>query len=373
MNKLWLLLPLVLGLLLVALYHSQRLDEPFHVSGFLEADEVRVGSRVGGRVSAVHVEEGARVSRGELLVELEPFDLLERQAELAAQVERARAALARREAGFRTEEIAQARARVDALSARLDRLLSGPRPQEVAAARARVEASQAALELAEIEETRTRSLVQQDIRSVEALDRSQAVHKAASAEVRSSSEQLALLEEGSRKEDIAEAQAALREAQAALALREAGERTEDVAAARAELEAAEAALHALQRALEELAIRSPADARVEALDLEVGDLVAPGAPVVLLRDSSSLRVRAYVPQGRLDFQVGAPAWVSVDAFPGRRFAARIAFVAAAAEFTPSNVQTPEERSQQVFRIRVALEEGLDLLRPGLSADVWFEA
>ncbi len=371
MGKRWLLLPLVLALLLLALYGSQRRVEPFHVSGFLEADEIRVGSRVGGRVAAVHVEEGARVQPGQVLVELEPYDLLERRAERAAHVERARARLARAEAGFRPEEIAQGRARVEALSARLARLVSGPRKQEIEAARARVEAASAAQELAELEEARTRSLVQDQIRSVEALDRSQALLKAARAEVRSSSEQLALLEEGSRAEEMAEARAELAEAQAALALLEGGERAEDIAAARAELEAEQAALRALERSLEELVIRSPADAVVEALSLQPGDLVAPLAPVVALRDTTTLRVRAYVPQGSLDFTVGASARVTVDAYPDRRFAARITFVAPAAEFTPSNVQTPEERSQQVFRIRATLSEGLDLLRPGVSADVWF--
>jgi multidrug efflux pump subunit AcrA (membrane-fusion protein) len=100
--------------------------------------------------------------------------------------------------------------------------------------------------------------------------------------------------------------------------------------------------------------------------------VAPGAPVVALRDLSTLRVRAYVPQGRLSFTLGARAWATLDARPQRRFAARITYIAPAAEFTPSNVQTPEERSQQVFRIHATLEEGLEFLRPGVSVDLWFE-
>jgi hypothetical protein len=64
--------------------------------------------------------------------------------------------------------------------------------------------------------------------------------------------------------------------------------------------------------------------------------------------------------------------ISVDSFPGRHFAAHISFVARQAEFTPNNVQTPEERSKQVFRIKVTLDEGLDVLRPGMAADVWLD-
>ena len=84
-------------------------------------------------------------------------------------------------------------------------------------------------------------------------------------------------------------------------------------------------------------------------------------------------VRAYVPENHLNLKLGQAVRVTVDSFPGRTFAGRIAFVARQAEFTPGNVQTPEDRSQQVFRIKVNLIEGLDVLRPGLAADVWLES
>jgi hypothetical protein len=62
----------------------------------------------------------------------------------------------------------------------------------------------------------------------------------------------------------------------------------------------------------------------------------------------------------------------VDSFAGRSFAAHLTFIAQEAEFTPRNVQTPEERSKQVFRIKVTIDEGLDVLRPGMAADVLLE-
>jgi len=319
MDKRWILLPVGLLGLLGLLRWSQERVEPFRVSGFLEADEIRVGSRVGGRVAAVFVDEGSRVEPGAVLVELEPYDLEERRAEHAA--------------------------RVRALEARLAELQAGPRRQEIEAARARLDAARAALALAELDEGRTRSLVEDSIRSREMLDRSLAVLESARADVRAAEETLGLLEEGTRKEELA--------------------------AAAAELEAARAAGRALDRALEELRVLAPSASVVEACELEPGDLVAAGAPIVSLRDLSELRVRAYVPQDRLTFTVGAPVQVSVDAYPERRFRAHVDFIAPGAEFTPDNVQTPEERSDVVVRVRVTLEEGQELLRPGVSADVWF--
>jgi HlyD family secretion protein len=81
-------------------------------------------------------------------------------------------------------------------------------------------------------------------------------------------------------------------------------------------------------------------------------------------------VRAYVPENRLNLQNGQKLRVTVDSFPGEDFIGTVSFVAREAEFTPSNVQTPEERSKQVFRIKVELESGLDKLRPGMAVDVW---
>ena len=124
--------------------------------------------------------------------------------------------------------------------------------------------------------------------------------------------------------------------------------------------------------MDELTIKAPSSAVVESIDLQPGDLVGANVPAISLLDRGRLWVRAYVPENRLDLQDGQPMWVTVDSFPGEVFDAHISFVSREGEFTPRNMQTPEERSKQVFRIKVTLINGLDRLRPGMSADVWFE-
>src|SRR4051812_29755478 len=79
------LIVLVVGLL-GYLFYSQHRHEPLKVSGFIEADEIRVGSRVGGRVAKTIAIEGAAGEIGDLLIELEPYDLLARQAQAQAQL-----------------------------------------------------------------------------------------------------------------------------------------------------------------------------------------------------------------------------------------------------------------------------------------------
>jgi len=112
---------------------------------------------------------------------------------------------------------------------------------------------------------------------------------------------------------------------------------------------------------------------IEAVELQPGDLVAPNAPVISIMDTSHLWVRAYVPENRLNIQPDQKVRISVDSYPGETFAAHISFIARQAEFTPGNVQTPEDRSQQVFRIKVTIDEGLDRVRPGMVTDVWLES
>jgi multidrug resistance efflux pump len=346
---------------------SQRRSEPFFVSGLIESDEIRVGSRVGGRVSQTLAAEGQRVTRGQLLLRLEPYDLNERLAQAEATAAAAEAALARRMAGYRIEEIEQARAVRDRNQALLDLALAGMRPLEITILEDQLAVALADLHDAQREHARISGLLD---RTQDELDRATTALESAQARAAAAEHELALAREGTRVEQIAEARARLAESQAVLKMLEAGSRAEDIAEAEGSAAAARAAAAAIRRQIEELEIRAPLDAVVEATDLQPGDLVAPGAPVISLSDAASLWVRAYVPENRLNLSIGQRVSVRVDSYPGRWFAGHVSFIARHAEFTPANVQTPEDRSRQVFRIKVQLDEGLAELRPGMSADVF---
>jgi multidrug resistance efflux pump len=313
------------------------------------------------------------VHRDDLLVELEPFDLLERRAEAMAVLAQRQAELNKRTTGFRAEEIAQARAHRDQLASYLAQLEHGPRPQEIATAKAELALATAEYQLALVEQQRLEALIAKGAAAQEELDRARRAFKVASAGLQVRQEQLALLTEGTRPEEIAQARAQLAEAEHLWQLRARGYRSEEIAEATAAVKAAEAALHALDRHIAELAIRAPVDGIVEATALHTGDLVAANTPVLSLIDMRVLWVRAYVPENHLNLHLGQALRVTVDSFPGRSFAGRLSFIARQAEFTPGNVQTPEDRSQQVFRIKVTLSEGLDVLRPGMAADVWLDS
>jgi multidrug resistance efflux pump len=364
---------LVAAALAGVLIYSQHQPRQEKVSGFIEAHDIRVGSRVGGRIAQVDVTEGQTVKAGDVLVELEPFDLKERLQETQTLLLQRQEQLKRLESGNRPEEIAQAQARRDQLAAKLDELKAGPRAQEIAEAQALLDYAQTQLRLAQNGYDRVTKSYAAHSSSQDEMDQATNQLRDAQANLEVRRVRLDALKEGSRKEDIAAAAAQLAEAEAGLALMKNGSRAEDVAAARAAVEGQKAVIAALERQTAELKIVAPADGVIEAVDIRPGDLLGANAPALTLLETGELWVRAYVPENRLDITTGKTVRVTVDSFPGKDFAGTVTFVSRDAEFTPGNVQTVEERSKQVFRIRVALDaEARKVLRAGMSADVWLK-
>ena len=365
-----LLVTVVVGLLVA----SRFLTQPVKISGFIEADEVRVGSRVGGRVSEVLVREGQQITRGQSLLRLQPYDLQLRLAEALSQLAAREAVLAKLKAGLRPEEVAQTQARVNRLTATVAKLVAGPREEEVAAARARLTLSKAQRDRAKRSYERIQALYSRDATSVsrEELDRVLEDSQVAEATHQVRQEELQLLERGTRDEEKAEARAQLEEAAQALAMAKSGFRAEEIAETAATVNAAQAAVDAIKIQINELEVLSDVNGVVEALELRPGDLVAPNAPLLSLLDTSRIWVRAYVPENRLNVRIGDRFWVTVDSFPKRDFEGTVTYISNQAEFTPRNVQTPDERSGQVFRIKVELSDDAHELRPGMAADVWLD-
>ncbi len=356
--------------LLSAIVYSQWRPAPPHVSGILETDEIRLGSRIGGRVYTIHVSEGASVAAGDPLVTLEPYDLAQREQTAEAELAFRQAELAKLQAGLRTEEVAQARAHYEAMQAKFELVRAGPRSQEIAAAEQRLAAAQALNHLAQQNYQRDAKLLQENSISQSEYENADQQWRAAQAELAVRENELAILQSGARAEELAQAQATAEEARWAWELAQRGFRQEEIDAAAAAVRAAEGSLAAIREQKKELTVVAPRAGEIDALDLQPGDLTPPNAPVLTMVALDELWVRAYVPQSQLKIRVGDKLRVTIDAVPDREFSGEVTFIARQAEFTPSNVQTTDERAKQVYRIRVALPNSDRILRPGMTADVW---
>jgi multidrug resistance efflux pump len=349
-------------------YDAYQRSRPYEWSGTVEARTIAVGSRVGGRVKEVLAREGERAEAGAVLVTLEVGDLEAQRLAAEGQVEQAEATLEKTKRGARPEEIEQARARAQTASAAFEEARVGARSEQIAGARARLVAAEVAAEKAKIDADRAHKLLAVQAISQAETDSLDAALRGATAQRDAAKQAVDELENGSRREEVQQAAARAAEAQASAKLVLAGSRVEDIKAAEGALLAAKGRLDQIKVMLDELTVRATRAARVESLDLRPGDILAPNATAATLLEDDELFVRIYVPETRVGLvHAGDTVPVFVDSFPERAFFGKIERVAMQGEYSPRNLQTADERANQVFAARVVLGDGKRELRAGMAA------
>jgi HlyD family secretion protein len=349
-------------------------DGTIRVSGNIEATEAQIAFKIAGRVEKRLFDEGERVREGEIVAVLETADLQCNVALRQAEVHLAEWALAELRAGSRPEEIAAAKAAWQHAAHALADLESGSRPQEIAAAEAAEAAAAADMERTAADWQRAKTLYQRKTISSEEYDAARAAYQVAVERRRQAAEQAKLAREGFRKEQINEARATLAQAKAQYDLVLAGPRTEDVKQAEARLEQAQAALKLAETQLGYAAVRSPLTGIVLSKNIEPGEYVAPGTPVVTVGDLVNIWLRAYIEEtdeGRVKYGPRR-AWITTDTDPGKKYEGRVSFIAQDAEFTPKNVQTQKERVKLVYRIKIDVKNPNTELKIGMPADAVIE-
>ncbi len=364
-------IPIIVLVVLGAAYGGYRFylaRQPYEWSGTVEARVVYLGSRVGGRIKEVKVKEGDEVEVGQELITLEPGDLLAQRLGAVGQLEQARANLQKLEAGARPEEIEQARANAANASAALQEARAGARQEQILAARARLAQTQSAVDKAQLDAKRARDLVATNAISQAEADNADSALRSAVALRDAAKAGVDELEHGTRVEDIAQASARATEARASAQLVQAGARVEDLRAAKGAVDAAQGRLDQIDSSIAELTIRASVAGRVESLDLRPGTIIAPASTAATLVERGQLYVRIYVPETQLGrVHVGDEVPISVDSFSHRTFKGKVEHINAVGEYTPRNLQTADERANQVFSTRVGIVEGEKDLRAGMAA------
>lgn len=400
-------------------YTEQKAEVGIH-SGTIEAEESRVGSTVGGRIVGTPVREGQMVRKGQLLVRLQDDQLVAsldsaiaaeqqaasrlrdlqlgpRQEELdqaAAAVDQHGSQLAKLRAGSRPEEIEAAKAALGQAKQKLSLLKNGPRKEDIAQARANLKAVSAEHDYARLNLVRIQKLAkegavaQQDLdqardASTVARQRENAARQvlnellagtrpeeilAAEQAVKQAEAGYALAKKGPRIEDVRAAEAALKQSSAALANLRAGTREYQIAQAVAGLKQAQAQVAKIRADVRERAVLAPIDGQLLVLNVRPGDIVAPGQSVATIVDPGRLFIRIYVSAKDLgNMTSGRELTVVTDS--GIRVKGRVEQIPAEAEFTPRNVQTPEERALQQYAVKIAVPNDNLQMRAGMSATV----
>lgn len=289
-------------------------------SGHVEATQVRIATKVAGRLESLSMAEGDRVQAGQELARIDGTDLRLGLQQAKAERDQAAAELRLRLAGARKEDIGEAEAQ-----------------------RARVAADLAS---ASRDLERMQSLLDKGSGTAKARDDAQARRDMAAAQLRASQEALSRLRAGSR--------------------------TEEKEGARARVAAAEAHIAQLEQQLKDAVIQSPVNGIVTEKVAEKGELLQPGAPVGEVTNLADAWLTVYLPETDLGrIRIGQPAEVTTDG--GQKRTGKVSFVASQAEFTPKNVQTRDERVKLVYKVKIALENGDGLFKPGMPAEASLQA
>lgn len=300
------------------------------VSGQIEATEVQVSSQVPGRLLARKVSEGERVAKGNIVAVLDTADTELALTRARAERAQAEAQLRLLQAGSRAEDIRQAEA-------------------QVASAQADVAAADADLAAAELDVERFEQLLAANSGSRKQRDDAVARRNVARERARAARERV-------------------RAAQETTARLRAGARPEEIAAARARLDAASAQIATFEKALSDATITAPIDGVVTTTVADVGELIQPRAPIVIIMALDHPWANVYVDEPVVPrLRVGDKATVFTDA-GGPGVDGTISYISDRAEFTPRNVQTAEDRSKLVYRVKVAVDNASGTFKAGMPVE-----
>lgn len=302
---------------------------PTRATGYVEATEVRVAPEVGGRILAVDVAEGDHVAAGQVLARIDTADTELALRQVMAQRQQAQAQLALLLAGSRPEDVQQAAAQRQSALA------------DAKAARVELDAANADVK-------RFEDLLRANAGSVKQRDDAVTRRDVADARVRAADERARAAEE-------------------MLAKVKGGARSQEIDAARAHVSATDAQIATLQKNLSDAVLKAPVGGIVTTKLLDAGEMVAPHVPIVAVTDIDHAWANVYVDEPLVPkLKIGQAATIVTDA--GQRLAGTITFVSPNAEFTPRNVQTAEERSKLVYRIKVTVDNRSGALKPGMPVE-----
>lgn len=327
-------------------YHeySKKMPEGLiQVNGRLEADRTLVASQVSGRVMELLVAEGDSVSKGNTLARLDDNIL-------RTKVSQARAA-------YET-----ALAQVTISESQLDTLREEV-PKQISIAESGVSYAKAILEKAGATEKQARrdveryeALFEKGAVDAQTVERYELTWKSSTDELQAASSSVAQAEQQLLDAQLGPERIITQEAQVAALISSGNE--------------AEARLAESETNYQELTVVSPASGVITTKIVDLGEVINIGMPLYEVIDLDSIYLKVYVPEIEIGkVRLGLPAQIYTDAFPDQPFMAEVRTIASQAEFTPKEVQTPDERVKLVYAVKLYLLENPNhKLTPGLPAD-----
>lgn len=301
-------------------YQSQQ-DKTLTLYGNVDIRTVNMSFRVGGRLASLTVDEGDTITAGQTLGELDkaPYQ----------------------------NALLQAQAGVSVAQAQYDLMQAGYRDEEVAQAAAAVKQAQAAYDYAQNFYNRQQGLWKSRTVSANDLENARSSRDQALATLKSAQDKLRQYRSGNREQDIAQAKASLEQAQGQLA--------------QAQLD------------LHDTTLVAPANGTLMTRAVEPGSMLNAGSTVLTLSLTRPVWVRAYINEASLgEARPGREVLLYTDGRADKPYHGKIGFVSPTAEFTPKTVETPDLRTDLVYRLRIIVNDADEALRQGMPVTVSFD-
>jgi len=350
------------------------------VSGNIELTEVDIAFKTAGRLIERTVDEGDRVTKGQVIARLDRDQLIAQRDREAAGLASAQSQLAQAVTSLEWEkatlaaDIETRRADLASMEARLAELKNGSRPQEKLDAKAAVDSAQSELDRAKKDWERAQILYKNDDISTAQFDQYRNRFESAEAALKQLREREALVLAGPRIEQINAQQGQVEHTRGALKTAEANtlemkRREQELTTRRAEIERSRASLALIDSQLADTIAVSPVDGVVLVKAADVGEILAPGTTVVTVGDIEHPWLRGYVNETDLGkVKLGSKATVTTDSYPGKVYQGRVTFISSEAEFTPKQIQTQQERVKLVYRVKIEIDNPQHELKSNMPAD-----
>lgn len=350
------------------------------ISGNIELTEVNIAFKTTGKLIELFVKEGDSVKKGMVLARLEKEQLLHQRDRASAVLASAESVLAQLQTAIQYEketingQIEQRKAELNQAEAQFRELQKGFRSQEIEQAKALANKARTEHGLAKEDWERTQILYESKNISSAQYEQFKMRYESSTASLKQAEEQLALVVEGSRKEDIEAAHAQVDRARASLKLTEAlrlelKRKKQELEARKAEIDRTGAELAIVESQLEDTIAVSPIDGVVLVKAAEAGEILAAGTPVVAIGDLAHPWLRGYISERDLGrVKHGSRVKVITDSFPDKIYQGQLSYISPEAEFTPKQIQTPEERIKLVYRIKIDIDNPNHELKLNMPAD-----
>lgn len=347
----------------------QTISQSLEITGDLvTSEDVQVGAKVAGRLTAVYVNDGDAVKAEQVIAVQDTTDAQSRIRQASAQVNAARSQYSQAvsnaaiQPSKSTSAVNAAEAQLRQAQAQYKKVQTGARPEEIRQAEAAVTAAESNMNTAKRELERTQTLVDQGALPRARLDSAQNAYTAAVSQYQQALQALNVQRQLARPEDLEMAREQVRAAEEAVRQARAQKKldvllNDQVSAAKANLDAAVAALDMARQALTDAQIKAPFAGRISGRPVQPGTFLSPGAPVARIVGGSGTYFEGNIPESMIgEVSQGKGVRVSIDALPGRTFYGTVV-----------GINPAGEQLGRLFTVRVQLGGSLEGIRPGMFA------